>query len=83
MHIFVPYDGSTRAQSATIEACHMARPGDSVFVMCAILVLEHYATACGVRVVPLSALSKQREGMCSMVPFAPSLRGMYLPFHGA
>jgi len=83
MHIFVPYDGSVRAQSAAIEACHMARPGDTVFVMSAILVPEHYATACGVRVVPLSALSKQHEGMCSTVPFAPSLRGMHLPFHGA
>lgn len=39
-------------------------------------------TACGVRVVSLSALSEQHEGMCSTVPFAPSLRGIHLPFHG-
>ena len=83
MHIFVPYDGSARAQSATIEACHMAPPGDTVFVMSAIPVPEHYATACGVSVVPLSALSKQHEGMCSTVLFAPSLRGIHLSFYGA
>jgi len=43
MHLFVPYNGSTHTRSAVIEACRMAEPGDTLFVMSAIMVPACYA----------------------------------------
>jgi len=43
MHIFVPYNGSVHARNAVIEACRMAEPGDTLFVMSAITVPACYA----------------------------------------